>query len=86
MSDIVWKLRNGTEGQGWSCDFADEFDALDEAAAEIDRLRAALASVMACGCGPGCASRCRHVNGKDCSGCEEIEDAARALLATEVQP
>lgn len=37
--DIVERLRNGADDAGWSCDFSDEIDLIEEAAAEIERLR-----------------------------------------------
>jgi hypothetical protein len=40
--DIVERLRNGPDGLGWSCDFADEHDLIEEAATEIELLREAL--------------------------------------------
>ena len=39
--DIVTRLRYGVDGAGWSCDFSSEFDLIEEAAGEIERLRAA---------------------------------------------
>jgi hypothetical protein len=40
--DIVDVLRDGTEGAGWSCDFSQEHDAINEAADEIAKLRTEL--------------------------------------------
>lgn len=38
-TDVVQRLLDGPEGNGWSCDFASEVDLISEAALTIERLR-----------------------------------------------
>lgn len=53
--------------------------------AQLTQAREALTALLSSGCGPDCASACRHVSGKDCTGCAAIEDQADAALAAITQ-